>query len=101
MQLLRTATLRHNYDGQVVLLNLLLRNLIQYNLFEQAEKLVQKSEFKQEHATPNEAARYHYYLGRIYAVQLRYSDSFLNLQLAIRKGPRSGAKGFRSSVRSL
>jgi len=98
MQLLRTATLRHNYDGQVMLLNLLLRNFLQYNLFDQAEKLVQKSEFKQEHATSNEAARYHYYLGRIYAIQLRYSDAFVNLQLAIRKGPRSGAKGFRSSA---
>jgi len=96
---LRTATLRRNYDGQVMLLNLLLRNFLHYNLFDQAEKLVQKTEFKQEHATSNEAARYHYYLGRIYAVQLRYSDAFTNLQLAIRKGPRSGAKGFRSSAR--
>lgn len=69
---LRTATLRHNYEGQVTLLNLLLRNFLHYNLYDQAEKLASKTEFQAQHATSNEAARYHYYLGRIYAVQLKY-----------------------------
>lgn len=35
LRYLRTATLRHNFDGQVMLLNLLLRNYLHYNLYEQ------------------------------------------------------------------
>lgn len=63
-----------------------------------AEKLAAKTEFKSEHASSNDAARYHFYLGRIYAIQLRYAEAFSNLEQAIRKGPRRGARGFRSIV---
>ncbi|KAF7641776.1 hypothetical protein LDENG_00272450 [Lucifuga dentata] len=59
---LRTATLRHDADGQAVLLNLLLRNYLQFNLYDQAEKLVSKSVFP-ELANNNEWARYLYYTG--------------------------------------
>lgn len=61
---LRTATLRHDADGQAVLLNLLLRNYLQFNLYDQAEKLVSKSVFP-ELANNNEWARYLYYTGEI------------------------------------
>eukprot|EP01128_Nolandella_sp_AFSM9_P004953 TRINITY_DN2337_c0_g1_i1.p1 TRINITY_DN2337_c0_g1~~TRINITY_DN2337_c0_g1_i1.p1 ORF type:complete len:492 (-),score=125.06 TRINITY_DN2337_c0_g1_i1:121-1596(-) len=98
LALLRTATLRHNYEGQIVLLNLLLRNFLHYNLYDQAEKLASKTDFQSQHATSNEAARYHFYMGLIYAVQLKYSESFANLSLALRKGPRVGARGFRLSA---
>ncbi|KAG7218715.1 hypothetical protein INR49_007067 [Caranx melampygus] len=57
---LRTATLRHDADGQAVLLNLLLRNYLHFNLYDQAEKLVSKSVFP-ELANNNEWARYLYY----------------------------------------
>ena len=33
---LRTATLRHDTDGQATLLNLLLRNYLHYSLYDQA-----------------------------------------------------------------
>lgn len=59
---LRTATLRRDADGQATLLNLLLRNYLQYNLYDQAEKLVSKSVFP-ELANNNEWARYLYYTG--------------------------------------
>ena len=59
---LRTATLRHDADGQATLLNLLLRNYLQFNLYDQAEKLVSKSVFP-ELANNNEWARYLYYTG--------------------------------------
>jgi len=98
LQYQRTATLRHNFDGQVVLLNLLLRNYLQYKLYDQAEKLAEKTEFPEHKAPTNEAARYYFYLGRINAVQLRYSEAYDNLQKALRKGPRDSAKGFRSIV---
>jgi len=94
----RHAVLRHNYEGQVALLNLLLRNYLHYKLYEQADKLAEKTTFPEQKASSNEAARYHFYLGRINAVQLKYTDAYTNLQKALRKGPRDSAKGFRSIV---
>jgi len=82
----------------VILLNLLLRNYLHYNLYDQAEKLASKTEFKTDKASSNELARYHFYLGRINAIQLSYTDAYRNLQQALRKGPREAAKGFRSIV---
>ncbi|KAF6039688.1 PSMD3 [Bugula neritina] len=42
-----------------------------------------------------------YYLGRIKAIQLDYSDAHKNLLQAIRKAPQSGAPGFRQTVQKL
>lgn len=60
---LRTSTLRSDYEGQATLLNLLLRNYLMYDLYDQADKLVSKSTFP-ESATNNEWARFLYYLGK-------------------------------------
>jgi len=98
LQLQRTSTLRHNFEGQITLINLLLRNYLHYNLYDQADKLASKVEFKTDKAGSNEVARYYYYLGRINAVQLSYSEAYRNLQQALRKGPRESANGFRSTV---
>ena len=43
-------------------MNLLLRNYIKFNLYDQADKLVSKATFP-ESASNNEWARYLYYLG--------------------------------------
>jgi 26S proteasome regulatory subunit N3 len=96
----RIATLRHNYDGQTVLLNLLLRNYLHYNLYDQAEKLVTKTEFKEESASSNQLARYYYYQGRIKSIQLNYADAYRYLQQALRKAPHHAANGFRATVHS-
>jgi len=98
LQLQRTATLRHNFDGQTVLLNLLLKSYLDAKLYDQAEKLASKTKFEEEKASTNDAARYYFYLGVINAVQLSYSVAYTNLQKALRKGPRDTAKGFRSIV---
>jgi len=98
LQLQRTATLRHNFEGQTVLLNILLRNYLASNLYDQAEKLASHTKFEEEKASTNEAARYHFYLGCINAIQLNYSAASVNLQKALRKGPRDTAAGFRSIV---
>ena len=58
----RTAALVHDTDTQATLLNLLLRNYLHYNLYDQAEKLASKSTFP-EMASNNEWARYLYYTG--------------------------------------
>ena len=41
----RTACLHHDESGQAGLLNLLLRNYLQYNLYDQAVKLISKTSF--------------------------------------------------------
>ncbi|CAF3048649.1 unnamed protein product [Rotaria socialis] len=94
---LRTATLRNDFEGTAVLINLLLRNYLHYNLYSQAQKLVLKSVFP-DHASNNEWARYLYYLGRIRAMQLEYTKAHQNLLTAIRKAPQQTAVGFRQNA---
>jgi len=97
---LRTATLRNDFEGQAVLINCLLRNYLFYNLYNQADKLVQKSTFPDQ-ASNNEWARYYYYLGRIKAMQLEYSEAHKYLQISARKAPQSTATGFKQHVAKL
>jgi len=97
----RTACLRHDVMGQATLLNLVLRNYLAYNLYEQALKFVQKTTFPE--SRPNsQYARYLFYQGQIKAVQLEYSDSHSKLMQAIRKAPQSSAGlGFKLSAYKL
>lgn len=97
---LRTSTLRSDFEGQAMLLNLLLRNYLNFNLFEQADKLVSKSTFP-ESASNNEWARFLYYMGRIKAAQLEYSEAQKYLQQALRKAPQHSAVGFKQIVQKL
>jgi len=64
---LRTCTLRSDHEGQSTLMNLLLRNYLTYNLYDQADKLVSKATFP-ESASNNEWARYLFYLGILFNV---------------------------------
>ncbi|KAG6554271.1 hypothetical protein Mapa_004187 [Marchantia paleacea] len=89
----RTATLRHDELGQETLLNLLLRNYLHYNLYDQAEKLRSKTQRVESHSN-QQLCRYLYYLGRIRTIQLEYTDSKECLLQAARKAP-STARGFR------
>lgn len=97
---LRTCTLRNDYEGQATLLNLLLRNYLYFNLYDQADKLVSKSTFP-ESASINEWSRFLYYMGRIKAIQLEYTEAHKNLMQAIRKAPQSSAVGFKQTVHKL
>jgi len=97
---LRTATLRNDFEGQAVIINCLLRNYLHYSLYDQADKLVNKSVFP-ETASNNEWARFLYYLGRIKAAKLEYSVAHKHLIQAIRKAPQHAAVGFRQTVQKL
>eukprot|EP00123_Amoebidium_parasiticum_P000983 comp11947_c0_seq1/m.6619 comp11947_c0_seq1/g.6619 ORF comp11947_c0_seq1/g.6619 comp11947_c0_seq1/m.6619 type:complete len:483 (-) comp11947_c0_seq1:559-2007(-) len=94
---LRTCTLRHDDEGQATLINLLLRNYLLANLYDQAHHLVARSTFP-EAASNNEWARYLYYLGRISAIQLKYAEAYQHLEQAIRKAPQTSAPGFQQTV---
>jgi 26S proteasome regulatory subunit N3 len=97
----RTASLRHDDDAQASLINRLLRNYIQYSLYDQADKLVSKTTFPSSAGNP-QFARYHYYLGRIKAVQLNYTAAHQILQQAIRRAPQpKTAPGFYQAVHKL
>ena len=97
---LRTATLRNDYEGQAVYINCLLRLYLHYNLYDQAAKLISKLVFP-EHASINELVRFLYYLGRIKATQLDYSEADHHLTQALRKAPQHSAVGFKQSVAKL
>jgi 26S proteasome regulatory subunit N3 len=92
-QLHRIATLRHDELGQETLLNLLLRNYLHYNLYDQAEKLRSKAPRFEAHSN-QQFCRYLFYLGKIRTIQLEYTDAKESLLQAARKAPVA-AQGFR------
>ncbi|KAI9067017.1 diphenol oxidase-A2 [Trametes sanguinea] len=97
----RTAALRHDDETEASLINRILRSYLQYNLYDQADKLVSKTSFPTAAGNPQHA-RYHYYLGRIKAVQLNYTAAHTNLQQAIRRAPPAKtAPGFYQAVHKL
>ncbi|XP_050896904.1 probable 26S proteasome non-ATPase regulatory subunit 3 [Lathyrus oleraceus] len=92
-QLHRIATLRHDELGQETLLNLLLRNYLHYNLYDQAEKLRSKAPRFEAHSN-QQFCRYLFYLGKIWTIQLEYTDEKESLVQAARKTPVT-TQGFR------
>jgi len=95
-----TACLRRDADSQATLLNLLLRDLLADSQVEQAQKLLENSNFP-ENASNNQLCRYLYYSGRIQALRLEYTSAFSNLSQCLRKAPSSTALGFRLSAQRL
>lgn len=93
LSLHRMATLRHDEFGQETLLNLLLRNYLHYNLYDQAEKLRSKAPRFEAHSN-QQFCRYLFYLGKIRTIQLEYTDAKESLLQAARKAPVA-ARGFR------
>ncbi|KAL8128928.1 hypothetical protein V2J09_018083 [Rumex salicifolius] len=89
----RLATLHHDELGQETLLNLLLRNYLHYNLYDQAEKLRSKAPRFEAHSN-QQFSRYLFYLGKIRTIQLEYTDAKESLLQAARKAPVA-ARGFR------
>jgi len=95
----RTATLKHNEIGQATLHNLIMRNFMEANLLEQADNFNSKTTFPD--VRPAETSRHMYYVGRIRAVQLEYSEAYACLMQAVRKAPQKIAPGFRATVNKL
>lgn len=97
------ACLRRDADSQATLLNLLLADLIASNQIEQAQKLLENSNFP-ETASNNQLCRYLYYSGRIQALRLEYTSAFSNLSQCLRKAPEADtsiALGFRIASQRL
>lgn len=92
--------MNHDEQGQAVLINLLLRNHLQYNENDLAYNLVAKTEFP-ENSQGNEIVRFLYYIGRIKAVRGEYADSLSRLTQSLRKAPDNSAFGFKVTVMKL
>ncbi|KAJ3538097.1 hypothetical protein NM208_g6057 [Fusarium decemcellulare] len=98
---LRTAVLRKDVDTQASVIVLLLRNYLSTSHINQADLLVSHTQFP-ENAVNNQVARFLYYLGRIRAIQLRYTEAHEHLTAATRKAPSSNcALGFSQTATKL
>ncbi len=92
--------MKNDYEATAVLINVLLRSYLQFNLYDQALKLVSKSTFPPQ-ASNNEWARYLFYCGRIRATQLEYTEAHGFLIQALRKAPQNEAVGFKQIVQKF
>ncbi|KAL6252384.1 26S proteasome non-ATPase regulatory subunit [Rhinocladiella similis] len=98
---LRTATLRKDQDIQAAVTTLLLRNYLSTSHVTQADLLISHAKFPTT-AANNQIARYLYYLGRIRAIQLSYTEAHDHLTSATRKSPTSyKASGFYQASTKL
>lgn len=98
---LRTAVLRKDVDTQAAVIVLLLRSYLLTSHISQADLLVSHTQFP-ENAANNQVARFLYYLGRIRAIQLRYTEAHEHLTAATRKAPASScALGFSQTATKL
>ncbi|KAJ8123770.1 hypothetical protein ONZ43_g347 [Nemania bipapillata] len=98
---LRTAVLRKDIDTQASVIVLLLRSYLLTSHISQADLLVSHTQFP-ENAANTQVARYLYYLGRIRAIQLRYTEAHEHLTAATRKSPASNcALGFAQTATKL
>ncbi|KAK4613287.1 putative 26S proteasome regulatory subunit rpn3 [Fulvia fulva] len=98
---LRSAVLRKDTDTQAAVTVLLLRNYISTADITQADLLVAQTQFPTS-ASNNQVCRYLYYIGRIRAIQLAYTQAHDHLESATRKSPTNGpAVGFYQQATKL
>lgn len=98
---LRSAVLRKDAETQSAVTVLLLRNYISTADITQADLLVAQTQFPPT-AANNQVCRYLYYLGRIRAIQLSYTQAHAHLEAATRKSPTTGpAAGFYQQATKL
>ncbi|KAJ5192926.1 hypothetical protein N7449_009068 [Penicillium cf. viridicatum] len=98
---LRTAVLRKDVDTQATVMTLLLRNYLSTSHISQADLLISHNPFPVA-ASNNQIARYMFYLGRIRAIQLQYTEAHSHLIGATRKSPASQvARGFYQASHKL
>mmetsp|Transcript_34253 Transcript_34253/g.72137 ORF Transcript_34253/g.72137 Transcript_34253/m.72137 type:complete len:287 (-) Transcript_34253:216-1076(-) len=79
----------------------MLRDLLEGDQVEQAQKLLSNANFPTDTASNNQLIRYLYYSGRIQALRLEYTQAYGNLSQALRKAPSNTGLGFRIAVQRL
>lgn len=97
----KTASLRNDSESLATTLTLLLRSYFAAHAYDQADALVSKVTFPDE-ASNNQLARWLYYVGRLRAIQLQYSEAHSYLLQAIRRAPQpQTAPGFFQAAHKL
>lgn len=96
----RRACLDMDEITQVTLINCIVRYYLNNNAIEQARNFLSKTKFH-ENVSTNEDARYLFYLGRINAIQMNYSEAFIHLTNSLRKAPEKCGQGFKTIVQKL
>ena len=100
IQSYRKACLDLDEISQVTLINCIVRYYLKSNAVEQARNFLSKIKFH-ENISTHEDARYLFYLGRINAIQMNYSEAFKNLTNSLRKAPEKTADGFKMIAQKL
>jgi len=98
---LRSSVLRKDADTQSAVTVLLLRNYLSTSDITQADLFVSQTQFPTS-ASNNQVCRFLYYLGRIRAIQLSYTQAHEHLTSATRKSPtHKTAAGFYQTAMKL
>lgn len=96
----RKACLDLDEITQVTLSNCIVRYYLLNNAVEQARNFLSKTKFH-ENVSTHEDSRYLFYLGRINAVQMNYSEAFKHLTNSLRKAPEICGMGFKIVVQKM
>ncbi len=96
----RKACLDMDEITQVTLINCIVRYYLINDAVEQARNFLSKTKFH-ENVSTNEDARYLFYLGRINAIQMNYSQAYIHLTNSLRKAPEKCGQGFKTIVQKL
>ena len=96
-QAYRTACIEMDSISQVTLINCIIRYYLNNKNIEMARSFISKTKFIDNIST-YEDARYLFYIGKIEAIQMNYSDSYTHLSSSFRKAPEKTGQGFKNLV---
>ena len=93
----RTACIEMDSISQITLINCIIRYYLNNKNIEMARSFISKTKYV-ENISSYEDARYLFYIGKIEAIQMNYSDSYTHLSSSFRKAPEKTAQGFKNLV---
>ena len=93
----RTACIEMDSISQVTLINCIIRYYLNNKNIEMARSFISKTKYI-ENISTYEDARYLFYIGKIEAIQMNYSDSYSHLSSSFRKAPEKTGLGFKNLV---
>ena len=93
----RTACIEMDFISQVTLINCIIRYYLNNKNIEMARSFISKTKYV-ENISTYEDARYLFYIGKIEAIQMNYSDAYTHLSSSFRKAPEKTGDGFKNLV---
>ena len=93
----RTACIEMDFISQVTLINCIIRYYLNNKNIEMARSFISKTKYI-ENISTYEDARYLFYIGKIEAIQMNYSDAYTHLSSSFRKAPEKTGDGFKNLV---